>query len=568
MKRLFLFVLAVASVLPAQQYTRGVGIYPGDPREFHGPSLVVDSANYRNLALHRPAYQSSAYDFNLTAQLVTDGIRDTRLPHWIISSTSQGGILPRFEREHLSDSNPVTSLEIPPTGGWIQLELAGGGPVPEVDRIEVAMRPQSDNLNPQPWTAVVLVSDDGQSWTEKGRATNTAVLGSLTWFKPYFVRMQVPLTSPVQSRFYRVQLDSPGVGKWEAGDLAFFDQDKRVQVSGPFSFTSAWKSAGSGEEWVYVDLGAECSFDRVVLNWIRRAAEGSIQVSDDAKNWSTLQSLPASTGNVDDLKLTQPAHGRYARVLMTRSASSDGYILSELEVYGRGGPLPKPKAQPAASANGRLELAGGAWRLQRDSQVTGDGAAISQPNFDDGAWLPATVPGTVLSSYVDDGALPDPNFGDNQLTISDSFFYADFWYRDEITLPRLPLGKRMWLNFDGVNWKADVFFNGERLGEINGGFTRGQFEITNLLRVGKNALSVRVHQNASPGAVKEKTLAKTDKNGGILGADNPTYHASIGWDWIPTIRGRNAGIWGGVYLTRSGPVTIEKPFASTTLPLP
>ncbi len=52
-------------------------------------------------------------------------------------------------------------------------------------------------------------------------------------------------------------------------------------------------------------------------------------------------------------------------------------------------------------------------------------------------WLPATVPGTVLSSYFDDGALPDPNFGNNQLAISDSFFYADFWYRNEFTAPPL-----------------------------------------------------------------------------------------------------------------------------------
>ena len=34
------------------------------------------------------------------------------------------------------------------------------------------------------------------------------------------------------------------------------------------------------------------------------------------------------------------------------------------------------------------------------------------------------------------------------------------------------------------------------------------------------------------------------QNGGALGADNPTYHASIGWDWIPTIRGRDTGIVG------------------------
>ena len=76
----------------------------------------------------------------------------------------------------------------------------------------------------------------------------------------------------------------------------------------------------------------------------------------------------------------------------------------------------------------------------------------------------------------------------------------------------------------------------------------------------KNALAVRVEKNATPGSVKEKTFDNPDKNGGALGADNPTYHASIGWDWIPTIRGRDTGIWNDVYLATTGPVTIDDPF--------
>ena len=59
-------------------------------------------------------------------------------------------------------------------------------------------------------------------------------------------------------------------------------------------------------------------------------------------------------------------------------------------------------------------------------------------------------------------------------------------------------------------------------------------------------------KNATPGSVKEKTFDNPDKNGGALGADNPTYHASIGWDWIPTIRGRDTGIWNNVYLDDYG----------------
>jgi len=111
--------------------------------------------------------------------------------------------------------------------------------------------------------------------------------------------------------------------------------------------------------------------------------------------------------------------------------------------------------------------------------------------------------------------------------------------------------------------------NGEKLGRIEGGFTRGRFDVTGRLRPGeKNALAVRVEKVAHPGSVKEKTFENPDKNGGVLGADNPTYHATIGWDWIPTIRGRDTGIWGDVYLSASGPVTIENPYVSTALPLP
>ena len=78
-----------AASLAAQQYTRGVGLYPGNPKDYFGPAMRLDAATYRNLALHRPAYHSSSYDYNLTAQLVTDGIKDTRLPRWVATATSQ-----------------------------------------------------------------------------------------------------------------------------------------------------------------------------------------------------------------------------------------------------------------------------------------------------------------------------------------------------------------------------------------------------------------------------------------------------------------------------------------------
>jgi len=247
-------------------------------------------------------------------------------------------------------------------------------------------------------------------------------------------------------------------------------------------------------------------------------------------------------------------------------------MLSEIEVYGRGGPVARPKLPPAGRAvrqlDGRLDLAGGTWRVQRDSLVNGEGRDLSTTGFRDAAWVVATVPGTVLTSYLNVQAIPDPNFGKNQLYVSDSFFYSDFWYRTEFTAPVLAAGRIAWLNFDGINWKADVFLNGEEIGRIEGGFMRGRFDVTSKLLPGKNALAVRIEKNATPGSCKQKTYENGGPNGGALGADNPTYHASVGWDWIPTIRGRNTGMIGDVYLTTSGAVTLEHPFVSTSLPMP
>jgi hypothetical protein len=539
----------------AQQYTLGVGVYPGDPSENFAPASHLDRTTYRNLALHRPAYQSSSYDYNLTAQLITDGIKDTKLPRWVAVSTSQQGELPKNEREWLLDHNWVTAVNLKGTGGWVQIELAGGEGPPEVDRIDIDARVrvgQASGLS-SGWSAIVSGSDDGQTWKELGRTTGTD--RPAREFKP-----SISLAAPSHSRFYRVALEAASTAGWQVGEMALFDQNRRVEAGGPYDFTSAWKSAGTGEEWVYVDLGAMCTFDRVTLDWIRRASEGSLQVSDDAANWMTLQPI------ADDMKLAVPARGRYVRLLLSKAATPEGYVLSEMEVYGRGGPLAEPKPAGPLRADGRQDLAGGAWRIQRNSLAGADGAALSKPGFDVRDWLVATVPGTTLTSYYNAGAIPDPNYGDNQLVISDSFFYADFWYRNEFVIPPIAPGKHVWLNFDGINWKADVFLNGQKLGRIEGGFMRGRFDITNLVRPGQsNALAVRVEKNATPGSVKEKTFDNPDKNGGALGADNPTYHASIGWDWIPTIRGRNTGIWNSVYLTGTGPVTIEDPFVTSAV---
>ena len=498
----------------AQEYTRGIGVYPGNPREDFGPSMAVDNT-YRNLALHRAAYHSSSYDYNLTAQLVTDGIKDTAMPYWLVTATSDTVAPTKANREVFLDDNTNSTLALRSAQAWLQFGLEGGASTLEVDRIAVIARVQINQQLPAGWQCTVSGSNDGRTWTELGRSSGTERPGSN--FAP-----SIPFKAPAHSRYYRLDLEAPSVTMWQVAEVRLFDGNERVRMGGPFHFSSAWKSAGSAGEWVYVDLGAVCSFDRVALYWIRRPADGAIQVSSDAKTWRTIRVLPAGGGATDDLKLAAPEHGRYVRVTMTRPATPDGYILSEMEVYGRGGPVARPKPAAAESA-GRLPLAGGAWRLQRDSLAQASGDSISKPGFADKDWIVATVPGTVLTSYLNVGAVPTPDFGDNQLQISDSFFYADFWYRDEFVAPPLAKGERAWLNFDGINWKADVFLNGSHVGRIEGGFMRGKFDVTGAVRPGaRNALAVRIEKPATPGMVKEKGApGRGDRQRGRTGRRQP-----------------------------------------------
>ncbi len=561
MKVLALLIFVASSFSNAQQFTRGIGVYPGDPKEYTGPSLAVDSV-YRNLALHRPAYQSSAYDYNLTAQLITDGIKDSALPQTIVTSTSDMGTLPKNEREVFLDGNVTSSIDVSGDNPWVEFDLEGSGDPPELDRIDLYLRKLHSPPAAGGWAYIVSGSDDHVMWHELGRAAGSP-WPSMNEPGPSFMQ-SIAFTAPSRSHFYRVQFSSASVHTWGVAELVLFDKAREVRVAGPDHFASAWMSAGSGEEWVYVDLGAPCTFDRITLAWIQRAAEGAIQVSNDAIDWRTLQ--PLST--TDDIHLAQPANGRFVRVLMTKPAESGGkYILSELEVYGRGGPVAVPKSALTPQQDGSLDLAGGNWRLQRASLVPAAGEQISRPNFADKDWMIATVPGTVLTSYLNDGAVANPDFGDNQYDISDSFFCADFWYRDEFLAPALQSPQQhTWLNFDGINWKAEIYLNGHSVGRVDGGYMHGRFDVSELIHPGAvNGLAVRIVRNANPGGTKDK--AGRTVNGGALGRDNPTYHASAGWDWISTIRGRDTGIWSNVALRTTSTVTVEDPLVTTTLPL-
>ena len=233
-------------------------------------------------------------------------------------------------------------------------------------------------------------------------------------------------------------------------------------------------------------------------------------------------------------------------------------------------PSPVDKAPSKTELNpvhqGEWIISGG-WRLLENNMLIASGQSLFQDKFNGG--YDATVPGTVLTTLVDQGVYPDPYYGINNTVIPDSLCRTDWWYRVSFNTPEETVNKRIWLLFNGINYKADIWLNGRLIGSIQGAFKRGEFDITEFAQTENNILAVHIFPPPNPGIPHEESpRSGQGPNGGQLCLDGPTFISSEGWDWIPGIRDRNIGIWQDVRLRMTGDVTLIDPQIITDLSLP
>lgn len=207
------------------------------------------------------------------------------------------------------------------------------------------------------------------------------------------------------------------------------------------------------------------------------------------------------------------------------------------------------------------------WFARRASEVSVDGNRLSASPADTAGWLPARVPGTVLTTLLENKLYPPPEVGTNNNLIPDIYevgrdFYT-YWFIRPFEISELPSDRTVWLNFRGINYKAELFLNGKRLNRTTheGMFLRKSFNITPYLHTdAPNILAVIVYPPDPVG----------NPNGGQGGdgriAQNVTMQYTPGWDWIQPVRDRNTGIWDEVSITTTGPVRLQSPFVRTEVP--
>ena len=111
-----------------------------------------------------------------------------------------------------------------------------------------------------------------------------------------------------------------------------------------------------------------------------------------------------------------------------------------------------------------------------------------------GLWDYAITPKSQPCPRSFDGKILVPFAIESSLSGVGRTFTADdaLWYKTTFSVPSAWKGKRLMLNFEAVDWKAEVFVNDIKIGSHTGGYTHFSFDVTPYLKSGANSLVVRV----------------------------------------------------------------------------
>jgi exo-1,4-beta-D-glucosaminidase len=200
------------------------------------------------------------------------------------------------------------------------------------------------------------------------------------------------------------------------------------------------------------------------------------------------------------------------------------------------------------------------WKIQSSAVDTTAGATISSRTYSPSGWYTVTVPCTVVAGLLQAGyygANFDPFYSQNLNQIVVTPFNSPWWYRKSFTLPASENGNRIWLNFKGINYRADLWINGiqvQNSTQLVGCFTEWEFDITNYV----------VCDGTTQNVIALKITRPYIKNDN-LNINEGTELSTTFVDWNPNPADRNQGIWSDVYIATSKSVKVRNPLVISTV---
>jgi beta-mannosidase len=168
-------------------------------------------------------------------------------------------------------------------------------------------------------------------------------------------------------------------------------------------------------------------------------------------------------------------------------------------------------------------------------------------------WRAGSVPGCPHYDLWKQGEIPDPYVDRNSL-LSEWIPQRTWLYKKVFTVTGEIKGQRVHLHFEGVDYQAEFFLNGESLGKHTGMFTPAVFEVTDkLFYDAENLLAVVIE----PAPLEEPQVGRTSR------VKTVKTRMNYWWDFCP--RMVHLGIWDDVYLEVTGPVRLEDVFVRPKL---
>jgi mannosylglycoprotein endo-beta-mannosidase len=235
-------------------------------------------------------------------------------------------------------------------------------------------------------------------------------------------------------------------------------------------------------------------------------------------------------------------------------------------IHGCGTSYISSKINKLDFPDNQYELNSG-WICKNNEDVKTTGEELSKPSYPLSGWMQATVPGTILTTLLNNKLILDPFYGMNNKKIPDIYDtgsdYYTYWFVKNFR-EKAPLGdEQIWLHFRGVNYGCDIYLNGRKLNKAThyGMFLRQTYNITSFLSEdGNNRLAVIVYPPEPVG----------NPNGG-QGGDGTIGHSITnqyvaGWDWIQPVHDRNTGIWDKVTIEKTKTILIMYPHVITIVP--